>query len=60
MVSISRNISRACGKMSNEADVRHPIRVFMREADVIHRATSGYSRVLCDTSSWSDRYLVVY
>jgi hypothetical protein len=23
MVSISRNISRACGKMSNEADVRH-------------------------------------
>jgi hypothetical protein len=27
----------------------------MREANVIHRATSGYSRVLCDTSSWSDR-----
>jgi hypothetical protein len=47
MVSISRNISRACGKMS-------------KEADVIHRATSGYSRVLCDTSSWPDRYLVVY
>jgi hypothetical protein len=23
MVSISRNISRACGKTSNEADVRH-------------------------------------
>jgi hypothetical protein len=23
MVNISRNISRACGKMSNEADVRH-------------------------------------
>jgi hypothetical protein len=22
---------------------------------VIHRATSGYSRVLCGTSSWSDR-----
>jgi hypothetical protein len=26
----------------------------MREADVIHQATSGYSQVLCDTSSWSD------
>jgi hypothetical protein len=23
MVSISRNISRACGKLNNEADVRH-------------------------------------
>jgi hypothetical protein len=23
MVSISKNISRACGKMSNEVDVRH-------------------------------------
>jgi hypothetical protein len=23
MVSILRNISRACGKMSNEADVKH-------------------------------------
>jgi hypothetical protein len=25
MVSISRNISRACGKMSDEADVRHQV-----------------------------------
>jgi hypothetical protein len=33
----------------------NPIRIFMREADVIHRATSRWNRVLCSTSSWSGR-----
>jgi hypothetical protein len=39
MVSISRNISRACGKMSNEADVRH-------------QAMDQYDQGICEKSRY--------
>jgi hypothetical protein len=52
MANTSRNISRACGKTSDEADVMHQAmdqhnQGSVRKADVIHRAASRYDQVLC-------------
>jgi hypothetical protein len=50
MANTSRNISRACGKTSDEADVMlqartNTIRVSVREVDVIHRAAGRHDHV---------------